>query len=642
VVAVVIDAVDHVSGDSVVEQEVELRLAVALVSDTDDRGFQTDHRLSIELVELAGTFIALAAAAGIDVETLTAQVKAVLDRTVPFGVASGQAVQRAETRIHPLTGSAPAAFGVYIDLVLKDGPEPDAFVADRGDAAGAQNFLTFDADLAFATAPGLFALLGPDLRHRMAEQDDDGDFVYRLREDPGDPESAEIGDLEDIDVGPELVPLSTQPTGKMLVHIDGNYDLDVLPDPDLDVFLTFDPRVTDGLLGWEVDAGVDVGILGSIVGTVLVIAGAVFLGPGVGVTIFLLLVAADVVTDALVTAVAAQRIEEGADASFLDALPHRVTVMERRWDPLYVTRHQVVTLIDDGVVINASGIAFDGRATLDKQPAAITDAVIRDEDRDGAGDITALRSRVSDLAEIAAGLTAIAPGTDRRPFLPADAARPTLVGLTREQIAERIEEERLVHPIAYVPRMIELEDHHIRLMLLISRREIDEQRRRLIRELRRATDNEIRADLTDIEAEETDRLRTALGRDPTADELTDAVDARVSALVDAAQAEYEEGALAADLDAAITAILSLDLAPDELADLQDAACWSWRARRSSTCAAGPSTTATGRTSTPRTTSCPFRTTTRRMSPRRRSPHFDQPRGVAAPEILAPSPKGEVR
>src|SRR5439155_27028993 len=126
---------------------------------------------------------------------------------------------------------------------------------------------------------------------------------------------------------------------------------------------------------------VDVGILGSILGTVLVIAGAVFLGPGVGVTLFLLLVAADVIVDALATATVAQRVEESADATFLDTLPHRVTVMDRRWDPLYRTHHQVVALVDGAVTVNRSGIAFEGTAVLDKEPAPIADAVIRDEDR---------------------------------------------------------------------------------------------------------------------------------------------------------------------------------------------------------------------------------------------------------------------
>ncbi len=568
VVALVIDAVDHVSGQEVTEQPLDLELAVALVSDTDDRGFQIDHRLSIELVSLAGLFVDLARAAGADVDAMTAQVKAVLDRTVPFGVASGQAVQRAETVIHPRDGATPTAFGVYIALALKDGPEPDAFVADRGDVADAQNFLTDGADLAFATSPGLFDLLGPDVRHRMAEEDDDGGFVYPLRETPGDAESAVLGDLESITVGPQRDPLTGATTGKLLVHIDGNYDIDVLPDPDLDVFLTFDPQVPGGLLEWGTDARIDVGILGSVVGTLLVVGG-LFLGPGVGVAIFVLLVAADLVTDALATAIAAERIEEGADASFLTALPHRVSVMERRWDPLYTTRHQVVTLIDGGVVINEKGIAFDGRATLGREAVATANTAIRDEDRDDDGHITALRYRVSNLADLADDLAEVAPGTDRRPFLPADDARPTLVGLTLDQIEARIEEGgRLVHPIACVPKRIELVEHRIESLLLICRREIADERNRLIRDLRRAVEAEIRTDLTEVVAEETERLRTELGRDPTDDEVAEAVDARVAALVDTAERLYERGGLDADLEAAIAAILSFDLAPHELADLQ--------------------------------------------------------------------------
>lgn len=300
------------------------------------------------------------------------------------------------------------------------------------------------------------------------------------------------------------------------------------------------------------------------------IAGAVFFNAGVGVALFLLLVAADVIVDAVATASAAQRLEESADATFLDAMPHRMPVMQRRWDPLYRTRHQVVTLIDDGVTINRSGIAFDGVAVLGKEPTAIPDAVIKDEDRDANGEVATLRYRVADLTEIAGDLAEVAPGPDRRPFLPADAARPTLVGVTLDQVNDRIGSERLVHPIALAAMMIELVDNHIGLMLLISRREIDEERGRLIDRLRQDTEDDLRADLTDIETEETERLRTELGREPTVEELTEAVGARVKKLVDDAQLDYEETAFPGDLQAAISGILSFDLAPHELAELQDA------------------------------------------------------------------------
>jgi hypothetical protein len=568
VVAVIVDIVDNVSGRTFTEQEVDLRLAVALTSDVDDRGFQRNHRLSISLVALGGLLVALAPSFGIDIDAVTAQVKAVIDRTVPFGVASGQAVQRVETRIHPLDGTRPAAFGVYVDLALKDGPEADAFVADRGDVTAAQNFLDDGSDLALATSPGLFGLLGRDARERMAAPDGSGGFDHPLRENPTDPDSDVIGTLDHITIGPERI-LGT-PTGKLLIDVSGTYEVDILPDPSFDLLITFDPKVTNGLLRWDVDARVDVGILGSLLGTVLVIAGAVFLGPAAGASIFVLLVAADVIVDAVATAIAAQRVEESTDASFLDALPHRLTVMERRWDPLYRTQHQVVALISDGVTINEKGIAFEGAAVLDKEPAPIAGGIIRDEDRDADGAVTALRYRVRDLAQIADDLVEMAPGTDRRPFVPEDPARPGLVGLTSDQIAGRMASQRVLHPIAYVPKRIELVEHHIRQILSISRREIDEERSRLIDAFRRETDEALRADQQDdVTEEETDRLRDELGREPTADEIRDAVDVRFAALVDEAQADYEAGGLADDLESAIAAILMFDLAPAELARLQD-------------------------------------------------------------------------
>lgn len=250
VVGLIVDIVDHVSGDAFNDQRVDLRLTIALTADTDDRGFQRNHQLSITLVELGGLLVDLAPILGIDVVAVTAQVKAVIDRTVPFGVANGQSVQRAETLIHSAANGRPAAFGVYVDLALKDGPEPDGFVAERGDPADARNFLDDGLDLAFATAPGLFDLLGDDARHRMAEQDEAGDFHYPLHENPNDPDSDVIGTLDDITIGPELVPGTTLPTGKLLIDIEGSYAVDVLPDPSFHVRLVFDPKITDGLLEW--------------------------------------------------------------------------------------------------------------------------------------------------------------------------------------------------------------------------------------------------------------------------------------------------------------------------------------------------------------------------------------------------------
>ncbi len=44
--------------------------------------------------------------------------------------------------------------------------------------------------------------------------------------------------------------------------------------------------------------------------------------------------------------------------SFLDTLPHKLTVEVRRWDPLYSTLHRVETA-DVDIQVNQHGFAFD-------------------------------------------------------------------------------------------------------------------------------------------------------------------------------------------------------------------------------------------------------------------------------------------
>src|SRR6266700_4064825 len=257
-------------------------LAVGLESDVDDRGFESNHRLTIVLVKLDPLTKLALTLAGLPVDEVTAQIKAQLDRTVPFGVASGQSVQRAVLQV--LSGSAerPPALGAYINLALKNGPEGDAVVPDRGDVADAVNFLDNDRDIAFATAERLFGLLGEDLFFRVDEEDPpgSGNFRHPLREVPGDRTSNEFGTLTSVSIGPEPAGLGGGTTGRLLIDVSGEHPVDFLPDPRFHLLVTLRPVIDNGLLTWDVDASVDVDILGSVLGILAIVIGTILLGPG--------------------------------------------------------------------------------------------------------------------------------------------------------------------------------------------------------------------------------------------------------------------------------------------------------------------------------------------------------------------------
>ena len=573
---VVTDVFDRATGEQHEGIGIGLMLAVDIDATVDDRGFESNHELSITLVQFEPLTQLALAFAGLDVAEVTAQLKAQLDRRVPFGVAAGQSVQRVELRV--VTGdNRPPALGALVNLALRNGNEADAFAPDRGDPMRARNFLGDGRDLAFGTSPGLWDRLADDLFFRMAEElpPDSGLFSHPLREIPGDPSSEVIGRLQGITIRPGVVDTTGTPTGVLEVVISGEYFLDLLPDPDFRLIITLRPVLTDGILTWDVDARVDVDLLASIAGFLLIALGALVFGPAVGVTLFALLLGADLITDAIASAATADRADELADASFLDALPTRIAVASRRWDPFYSTNHQVVTLLDE-FQITPAGLAFDGVATLDREAEPTRHVVIRDEERDNSGAVSGLRYRVRDLETIAAGLDQVAPGTDRRPYRTVDAASDPrgengLVAVTLDQVADRIGSGLLTAPVLCLPRRVHLVDNTINRLLVISKRESDEQRNALLTQFREITETAIRADQgADITQEETDRLRSELGRDPTDEELDGAVGERVDALVAVAEVDYVEGPFEPELDEAVATLLRFDLVPTEFASLQGA------------------------------------------------------------------------
>jgi hypothetical protein len=181
---------------------------------TEREGFESRHQLRPSLVGLDPTTRAALDIAGVDADTVEAEIRGQLDRPIPLGVAQGQKVQR--IRIKEFVSDEQRTLGIYVDLALRSGPEPESYAEPRGDLDTAQDFRPPGAPLAFATSPGLFTLLGQDAKFRQAEATDSGGFRYPLRENPLDPESNEVGRIKGISMGPEFVAgtaLTTGPAG---------------------------------------------------------------------------------------------------------------------------------------------------------------------------------------------------------------------------------------------------------------------------------------------------------------------------------------------------------------------------------------------------------------------------------------------
>ena len=130
-------------------------------------GLETRHRLRISFGRFDEATLFVLQASGQDIPKLEATMRDTLDRDLPLGIAQGQQVQQIRMRKF-FDGESPT-LGIYVDLGLRKGPDND-FRPARGQLGLAQNFRAQGKDIAFATSPGLFALLGPDAKFQRAER----------------------------------------------------------------------------------------------------------------------------------------------------------------------------------------------------------------------------------------------------------------------------------------------------------------------------------------------------------------------------------------------------------------------------------------------------------------------------------------
>jgi hypothetical protein len=571
-------------GDRTTEGNMGLIVYLALNADRTPNGLETNHSLRLSFGRFDRlTKFALEHEAGVDLPFVEDQIRSRLDRDLPLGVAQGQQVQQIRMqKLFPPDGNR-RTLGIYVDLALraKAGGE---FLPSRGILGLAQDFREPASAIAFATSPDLLALLGPDAKAQRGERaPGSSDFRFPLREDLSDPDSDEIGTIDSISVGPELklpqggsIPV---PTGRLMVNVDATYT-DSTPDVGIAVQFFLNPkRNADGIVEWESDVDVDLGLLATLL---FVVGGLVLLFPFIGpFSIAAGLIAgsfAGLIGTAVAEHYAAKMIAEKTDeqglASVLDALPVRLPAASRRWDPFYFTDHQIVAKLDEAMIIDMKGIAFSAEeVVLDKQPVPREDIAPVGEERDG-GAVSAVRYDVPDFVRFADDFTATAPGVDRLDFVRADPTnQPTVVTLTVDQILERKDDNlrRVLAPIVLDAQRIYLVGGQIDQLLSATWRVRTQHRDRLIREFQDRERDKINAnERAQIEQD----VAADLGGSATPEEIAEEVERRIDKLVDERRKEYIDGALRDDLHEALAPFLRFDVAPEELIDLQQRGIFS--------------------------------------------------------------------
>lgn len=576
----IINNLDHPEKRRVLSNllSVNLDLKFELVSSTGADGLLSNIGLKIELLDINGPLIDTAESLPPDddgnpvfskADTL-ASMKQQVDRTVDFSVAGGGKIAAIALKKFFADDETPNAIGIYINLVLQNGPRSTDLLPDRGDVDDAQNFLPQDSRMAFGFARETYRRLGDDLFQKMAvpKEGAPDEFEYPLLQD-----GEKKGKIKGISVRPEIrippgpggVPTFTN---VLVIDVHGEYEIENFFDPDFHFLIRLVPIQNNGLLDFDLDFDLQLSALGQIVVFFLETVITVLL-PKLGLSLLFATILIIKIIEKVGEDAAAGVIQSELDkTSFLDTLPNKLTVEKRRWDPLYFTTHRVEAAVDD-LVVNDSGFAFSANDLfVGKKFEPLNDMVIRAPTRDDAGAVSGLLYRAKDLQPLLdTDLKFIFPAVDRMPLVellsPEGDIESFRVSLSIDQIKDRLASEnkgvkdKHLEKIQYVPKKVHVIKHHIYKMLGVSLTEIaeiEQLTRRLLRSELRTQKGAI------FRQEAIDELQQELGRPPTEDEIT----ARVNFKLDQAVAIAFPGRLKIELDKR----MKFELEPFEFADLQ--------------------------------------------------------------------------
>ncbi len=558
---------------------INLEFRFGLAFTTGDDQLLSDIGLQLELIDINGPLIdaaeLLTDADGNPVfskaHTL-ASMKQQLDRTVDFAVGGGGKIAAIALKKFFNDGTAPDAIGIYLNLALQNGPRTTELVEARGNLDEAQNFLPLTSQMAFGFAPATYQRLGDDLFQKMAllKEGATDEYEYPLREN-----GENKGKIKGISVYPETTstpqpggpPLTTF-TNVLVIDVHGEYAIDNFFDPDFHFLIRLIPIQRDGLLDFDLDFDLRLSALGQIV-VFFLEAVITVLVPQLGLPlIFATLLIIKLVERIGAEAAAGEIQSQLGRTSFLDTLPHKLTVERRRWDPLYFTTHRLEAAVDD-LVVNDAGFAFSAHDIFfGRKFEPLEHMVVRASTRDSSGVVDGLVYRAKDLQSyLNTDLALTFPAVDRMPYrellAPEGDIESHRVSLTIDQIDDRLVSEdkgvkdRHLEKIQYLPQKVHVIEHQIYKILALAGREIPE--------IEQTTRNLLRSELRTQKGaayrqRALDELGQELGRAPTEEEIR----ARVNTFLEQDVSSAFPGRVGPEMDRR----MKFELEPFEFAALQ--------------------------------------------------------------------------
>lgn len=542
----------------------DLHISFDVVFDTRQDGLLSNIGVQLQLLDVSGPLIDTAVALGSSKAKIFEGMKEQIDRRIPFAVSGGSSLQRIETRKFLDDESKPNAIGVYINLALQSSPEPTSLLSDRGDASLAQNFLNPGAKMAFAFPAETYTKLGNDFKFKMAvpKPNEPGEFHFPLMD--GD---NQVGIIKGISVQPEIVVSenhTTKFTNVLVIDIHGEYAIENFFDPDFHMRIRLVPTVRqNGVFDFDIDFDLNLSLAAKLIAIFLTTA-LTFVMPKLGLSLLFLSLLTIKIIEHIGEGVAQSAVQPQLDrTSFLDTLPHKLTVESRRWDPLYSTLHRVEAA-DVEIQVNQFGFAFDVKNVfIGRKFQPLQNMVIRSETRDVDSFLNGLVYRANDIGGFLNNdLVNVFPGTDRMPFTqlmpPQGDIESHRVVLSLEQVQARMEaEDRHIKELDYEPKKVDVIDNQIFQILAISKTEISE--------IENLTRNRLRSEIQNANGaafrqQAINELQAELGRVPTDEEIT----ARFNQILENAINISFQPRFNNELNNR----MKFDLEPQEFADLQ--------------------------------------------------------------------------
>ena len=537
---------------------IDLFIGIGLdtTPDTDGIGLGA-MALKLELLEIGGPLVSIAASNGLPAAELLTRLQPLINRDISMNdLGSGGRIGEIHLKKLAADAEHEAALGLYLNLVLRAGPQEDNVLGSRGDQTLAQNILEAGADITFASRASLYSDFAADAYHRMARRSGSGYHHPVMKK------NEKLFDVVEIEARPVMTG-----NNQLKVSVEGEYEINNLPDPNFTVHIyIYEGLDAEGIMSWTSGADVEASILADILIGVIALATVPFLGP-YSVLVFAALETAKYITqEAIAEWVVEEKTDKKVDTALLDVVPNRFTILRRRWDPFFTISHQM-GLRPGATLINPLGMALWGTAALTRATEPAKSIVIREAVRDADGNAIDLIYRVEGL-EGSEYLKAIAPGMHRGPFTqPDEVAEPQLFQLAVNDAFARVVAHELDGSETYEVQAIEFVGGEVVNLLVISSREIKEQRNRLIGEVSATAEAAAEAEDSSIRAEVVDEF-DAQGIIPTDEQVEAEVAARKLAKVAAAVALYEATSLADDLAAAIAPLLRFELSPDQMGRMQ--------------------------------------------------------------------------